>query len=472
MPGPAINASFLEHYRCPESFAAFALDGEPGEDSGYFRFGPGAICFGRCSSGFRAARATDELYDAMPDLAADSQMLQFPFNPSDIVENLRRERYASSSDGLARTLGVTTAVRTAYYLARPFLPVSVRKHLQKISLGNWGNIPFPSWPVDGTVERILEELMGLSLKAHAVDRIPFIWFWPNGSPSCAIVTHDVETVTGRDSCAQLMDWEDACGIKSSFQIVPEERYPVAERFLDTVRSRGFEINVHDLNHDGNLFSDRERFLRRAERINQYGRKFGANGFRSAALYRNLDWFDALDFSYDMSVPSIGHLEAQRGGCCSVTPFFVGRILELPVTTTQDYSLFHILGQYSIDLWKHQVALITEKHGLASFIIHPDYLGDQQALDTYKALAAYLAQLRLEENIWIALPGEVNEWWRARSRMRLTRVGNRWRIEGNGKEQARIAYAKLDGEGRVVYRLEDPVSATVDEIDRDPVSLSA
>jgi hypothetical protein len=399
-------------------------------------------------------------------------VLRVPFNPSDIVDNLRRERYVSPSDGLARTLGLTAAVRKAYYLARPFLPVPVRKHLQKISLRNWGNVPFPSWPVDATVERIFEELMGLSLKAHGADRIPFIWFWPNGSRSCAIVTHDVETVTGRDFCSELMDVEDACGIKSSFQIVPEKRYPVTERFLDGIRTRGFEINVHDLNHDGHLFSERERFRRRAERINQYARAFAADGFRSAALYRNLDWFDALDFSYDMSVPSIGHLEAQRGGCCSVMPFFVGRILELPVTTTQDYSLFHILGQYSIDLWKHQIALITQKHGLASFIIHPDYVCQPQALGTYKALAAYLAQLRLEKKIWLALPGEVNRWWRARSRMRLTRVGNRWRIEGNGKEQARIAYATLDREGRVVYRLEDPAPATVDEIDGDQAPHSA
>ena len=447
-----MKSAFLDHYRCPETFATFTLSGELSGDSGYFRFGPDAICFGQSSSGFRAGHATDELYDALTDVALDGAMLQLPFSPSEIVANLRYERYASASNRNGKMLHGESALRKVYYLVRPLLTVSVRKHLQRIRLRDWNEIPFPSWPVDSTVERILEMLLILLLKAHAVDKIPFVWFWPNGFPSCAIMTHDVEALPGRDFCSHLMDLDDAYGIKSSFQIVPEGRYPVSKGFLNTIQSRGFEIDIHDLNHDGHLFSDRERYLRRAERINRYSREYGAAGFRSAALYRNLDWFEALDFSYDMSVPSVGHLEAQRGGCCSAMPFFIGKILELPVTTTQDYSLFHILNHYSIDLWKRQLALIMEKHGLASFIVHPDYVFEHRARDTYKALLAYLSQLRSEGKIWIALPREVDHWWRERSQMRLSRRGNKWEIEGPGKERARVAYASLE-EDCVVYHLE-------------------
>ena len=447
-----MKSAFLDHYRCPETFATFTLSGELSEDSGYFRFGPDTICFGRSSSGFRAGHATDELYDALTDVALDGAMLQLPFSPSEIVANLRYERYASASNRNGKMLHGESALRKVYFLVRHLLTVSVRKHLQRIRLRDWNEIPFPGWPVDPTVERILEMLLILLLKAHAVDKIPFVWFWPNGFPSCAIMTHDVEALPGRDFCSHLMDLDDAYGIKSSFQIVPEGRYPVSKGFLNTIQGRGFEIDIHDLNHDGHLFSDRERYLRRAERINRYSREYGAAGFRSAALYRNLDWFEALDFSYDMSVPSVGHLEAQRGGCCSVMPFFIGKILELPVTTTQDYSLFHILNHYSIDLWKRQLTLIMEKHGLASFIVHPDYILEHRARDTYKALLAYLSQLRSEGKIWIALPREVDHWWRERSQMRLSRRGNKWEIEGPGKERARVAYASLE-EDCLVYHLE-------------------
>jgi hypothetical protein len=151
----------------------------------------------------------------------------------------------------------------------------------------------------------------------------------------------------------------------------------------------------------------------------------------------------------MSVPNAAHLDPQRGGCCTVMPYFVGRILELPVTTTQDYSLFFILNEYSIDHWKRQIAQIREKHGLASFIIHPDYILEPRTRDTYKSLLAYLADLRSKAETWIALPREVNQWWRSRSQMKLARQGSKWTIEGPGKEKARVAYATLE-RGRLAY----------------------
>jgi len=83
-------------------------------------------------------------------------------------------------------------------------------------------------------------------------------------------------------------------------------------------------------------------MKRVARINAYGKEFGATGFRAGVLYRNQRWFDALDFEYDSSVPNVAHLDPQRGGCCTVMPYFVGKMLELPVTMTQDYTLFHIL----------------------------------------------------------------------------------------------------------------------------------
>jgi hypothetical protein len=64
------------------------------------------------------------------------------------------------------------------------------------------------------------------MKAQGVKRLPFIWFWPDGFPSCTIMTHDVETIAGLEFCPQLMDLNDSFGIKASFQIVPEDRYPL------------------------------------------------------------------------------------------------------------------------------------------------------------------------------------------------------------------------------------------------------
>jgi len=154
----------------------------------------------------------------------------------------------------------------------------------------------------------------------------------------------------------------------------------------------------------------------------------------------------------MSVPNVAHLEPQRGGCCTVMPYFVGDILELPVTTTQDYALFNYLNEYSIDLWKRQTELIMEQHGLASFIVHPDYITKPREWDVYKSLLAYLAQLRDEKKLWIPLSGEVDRWWRQRAKMTIVEDQHGVRIEGEGSERARLAYAS-ENDGRLVVTLE-------------------
>jgi len=161
----------------------------------------------------------------------------------------------------------------------------------------------------------------------------------------------------------------------------------------------------------------------------------------------------------MSVPNNGRLDPQAGGCCTVMPYFVGDILELPVTTIQDYSLFHILKTYSLDLWRTQITSIMEQHGLISFIVHPDYLNTEEARDCYRSLLKHLVTLRSSEELWIALPGEVNSWWRQRSEMKLVRDGDEWRVEGAGSDRARVAYASLSGT-RMNYRIESQRAAGV------------
>jgi hypothetical protein len=71
----------------------------------------------------------------------------------------------------------------------------------------------------------------------------------------------------------------------------------------------------------------------------------------------------------------------------------------------------------------------------------------------KDLLTYLSQLRSTEKLWMALPREINRWWRARSQMKLISDGGRWRIEGPEAERARIAYARLENE-HLVYRIEN------------------
>jgi hypothetical protein len=331
-----------------------------------------------------------------------------------------------------------------YYTARPVLSLRLRSELQHLYLRNWRKLTFPAWPVDCTVDELIKKLLLCKLRSTGAPRIPFIWFWPDGANACSIVTHDVETELGRQFCSTVMDLDDEFGIPASFQVVPERRYHVSASYIGALKSRGFEVNVQDLNHDGRLFWEYESFKDRAQRINGFGRDFGAAGFRAAILYRNQEWYKHLDFEYDMSVPNVAHLDPQRGGCCTVMPYFIGDILELPVTTIQDHSLFHILKDYSIELWRKQIGLILKQHGLISFIVHPDYIIGAREQATYRCLLAELSKLRSEKNVWIARPNDVNRWWRARAAMKLVRSGGQWSVEGPGRERARVAFASIAG----------------------------
>jgi hypothetical protein len=433
-----------ERFRCPDELIAdFFVKGDLSGEPGFFQLGSDVVCYGKCSSGDSSPRVTDALYDAQDDTSVADAAVHLPFDAAEVVKNLRFERYTGGSASGAKTVVGDDMIRRLYYVVRPLLPVALRKHIQRLYFHGWETVPFPLWPVDFSVDKLIERLMILSMKSQGLKRIPFVWFWPDGAYACAIITHDVETLRGVDFSPQLMDLDDSFGIKAAFQVVPEERYPVSEAYLQAIRDRGFEVNVQDLNHDGLLFSHPEVFMERVKRINNYGKKFRAEGFRAAVLYRNADWHDALEFSYDMSIPNVAHLDPQRGGCCTVLPFFVGKVVELPVTATQDYTLFHIFNDYTIRLWKEQISQILQEYGLMNFIIHPDYVIDQPERQVFSELLQYLAQLRSEGELSISLPKDVAEWWRLRSQMTLVKEGLAWRIEGKGRERARVAYAILN-----------------------------
>lgn len=451
-----VSKCLSDYYRCPERYERIALKEPLKEPGGFFRFGEDTICYGKRSGGRTSESFTNSLYDAYPDSTIGNGTTHLPFDPSELLDNLRCERYV----GAWREGYLKSSLVRMYYLLRPFLSFNMRSYVKRLHLRGRSEAQFPCWPVDCSVDNLMEQLFLLAVRSNGRRRIPFIWFWPEGAPSCAIMTHDVETKVGQEFCSELMDIDDSYGIKASFQIVPEGCYAVSARFLSSIQERGFEVGVHDLNHDGHLYRDRKQFLRRAARINSYGEQYGAEGFRAAVLYRKQSWFDALKFSYDMSVPNVAHLDPQPGGCCTVMPYFIGDILELPVTMTQDYMMFHLLNDYSINVWKRQIGLVMEKSGFISFIVHPDYIKETRERAVYKELLAHLSALKEKMNLWITTPGEVNRWWRQRAAMTLVEDGNDLRIEGVGSERARIAYASEQG-GRLIFTLK-PAAADGEE----------
>lgn len=443
-----MHKAFVDYYRCPAELVSFVFNGFSGTNKGFFRFG-GVTCYGRTSEPVSSIVPLE--LETLPEVSQGRESAVLPFDLSEVAENFRHERYLEGFEVGSKTLLGLGFIRWAYYVARPLLPVAVRRQFQKLHLDGWKQIPFPRWPIDASVDDLMRSMLRLQLETNGGQPIPFIWFWPESYPACAILTHDVEEEKGCQSCIDLLRIDQSYSLKSSFQLVPEDRYEVPPGLFDEIKRNGFEVNVHDLNHDGHLFRDRPTFLQRAARINAYGKKFGAEGFRSGSMYRNTDWLADLDFSYDMSVPNAAHLEPQRGGCCTVMPYSLGKVIELPLTVTQDYTLLHILREYSTELWEAEIEYLIRRNGLVSIIVHPDYVMESRALALYRSLLEYLSNLRDQGTLWMPLPRDVAHWWRMRSRMQLERRTDGWTVMGEGSDRATVAYASLEGE-QLVYRV--------------------
>lgn len=121
----ATAQALIDRYRCPEAFVNLPLRGRLSETAGFFRFGPGITCYGRSSAGTRARSAQPLLYDASNDVGVENSELLLPFNPTEIIDNLRWEGYVRPDSR------IRTFAKRAYYSLRPFLSDAARRRYSK-----------------------------------------------------------------------------------------------------------------------------------------------------------------------------------------------------------------------------------------------------------------------------------------------------------------------------------------------------
>lgn len=298
----------------------------------------------------------------------------------------------------------------AFYHVKPLIPRAVQLAARRLLI-RWQGLPrFPQWPLDLSVARLVRFYAFCVLLAQRRTEASFRWFWPEGFRSAVILTHDVEGEDGLRLAAALADLEEELGFRSSFNF--GAWYRVDQGLLRDLRSRGFEVGVHGLRHDRSLFASRESFETQQARLRELIERLDARGFRSPATHRVLPWLGELPIDYDCSVPHSDPFEPQPGGCCSLWPFFIGPVVELPYTLPQDHSLFTLLGHKTPQLWIEQAKRIEAEYGLIQCVTHPDpgYLGDPRNRASY---AEFLRAIADRPRVWKALPREVASWWRER-----------------------------------------------------------
>jgi hypothetical protein len=249
-----------------------------------------------------------------------------------------------------------------YYTIKPLIPRLVQVNIRRRIVKNKLKTVADFWPINKDAAKKPEDWNG----------------WPDGKKCAVILTHDIESGLGLGKCITIAEIEKKMDLCSAFNFVPE-RYNISYQIFNQLTEMGFEIGVHDLNHDGRLFSTYKTFSQRAKRINEYLKQWNACGFRAGSMYHNLDWISELKISYDSSTFDTDPFEPQPDGVNTIFPFIVkrkfssGTFVELPYTLPQDFLLFILMQKNDIEIWKEKVDWIFENNGMLLVNTHPDYM---------------------------------------------------------------------------------------------------
>jgi peptidoglycan/xylan/chitin deacetylase (PgdA/CDA1 family) len=335
-----------------------------------------------------------------------------------------------------------------YYALKPMLPRAAQLALRRLYARRQAQRPFPAWPVETLRVDQLKNRFRAELEATGAESVPFVNFWPERRRFAFILTHDVEGLRGVENIPRVLEIERRHGLRSSWNFVAED-YAIDPGLFPALREAGCEIGLHALHHDGLLFADRVSFDAQLPRIHQVMKEWEAVGFRSPATHRRSAWMPELGCLYDSSFPDTDPFEPQPGGCCSIWPFFLDDLVELPITMVQDHTLFEILRETSIRRWVEKSEWLAGNHGLINVLVHPDYMLSDRRLDLYEQLLDHLAGL---SGGWHALPREVASWWRVRACLERGRATNIDSAAIAGPSvRASTAYARKEGE-EIVFEL--------------------
>jgi glycosyltransferase involved in cell wall biosynthesis len=307
-----------------------------------------------------------------------------------------------------------------YYFLKPFIPWSVRLALRRQRAHSRLATYASTWPIDPKAG------------VH-----PPSWpGWPGGKQFAFVLTHDVEGAKGLSRVVQLAALETRHGFRSSFNFVPDGEYVLSADLRENMIRQGFEIGVHGLQHDGKLYASKEEFAAKAAQIRNYLREWKACGFRSPLMQHKLAWLHQLGVEYDASTFDTDPFEPEPDAVGTVFPFWVpgpnnSGFVELPYTLPQDFTLFVVLREPNIDIWKKKLDWVAACGGMALLNTHPDYMcfdgqtkKDEFPSAFYEEFLTY-AKEKYSGAYWSTTPCEVARFYC--SSMPLTQRNSRKKV---------------------------------------------
>ncbi len=298
-------------------------------------------------------------------------------------------------------------MRKIYYFLKPLIPrfvqIILRRKIATIKIKKYQSC----WPINKQANKLPEKWHG----------------WPESKKFAFILTHDVDAEKGLARCIQLVEIEKEFEFQSSFNFIPG-KYKVPDELRHYLVNNGFEVGIHGLKHDGKLYKNYKTFQNRAVSINKYLKEWGAVGFRSPAMHHNLDWLHDLNIEYDASTFDTDPFEPQSSGIGTIFPLWVkgdsnkDGYIELPYTLPQDFTLFIIMKETNIDIWKQKLDWIVESGGMALLNTHPNLMNfmneklkrEEYPVELYLKFLQYVSE-KYRGMYWHSLPVQISRFWR-------------------------------------------------------------
>lgn len=324
---------------------------------------------------------------------------------------------------------------TKFPLPYHLVPVNIRNFLMGMIRNdktrkdkNDKKLPeFPHYPIEKSVE-LIRHLFLKSLEIKTDKKVPCAQFWPGSKKCCFIATHDMETESSFKNIGKIREIEKRHCIMSSWNVL-SKRYKIGHaeiKMLKGLKNEGCEIGIHGYNHDGKLpYISKEKMKKRILHALKRFEEFGCTSFRSPQLQRSEDFLHELSsyFECDSSVPDTDFMSAfaAKSGCCTVFPFFIGNMAEIPITLDQDFRLIYT-HKYNTEQifnnWKEKADFICQLGGVINILTHPDdyLIGNDKYLSGYEKFLNYMAKKYEDGKVYHDTISHVARWWKERDKI--------------------------------------------------------
>ena len=163
-----MNHPLTDYYRVPQCLIGRYSPVKFSGASGFFSLGSQAICYGQCDSGVSVRVQDAALFDVSNKIRMVGSEILLPFDLVQVIENLRRELYLAKLVPPRERIVTQEWLRKCYYFVRESLPTWIRRYGQRIYFSDWKDRPFPTWPVDLSVDRLHRVILRFSMQASGM----------------------------------------------------------------------------------------------------------------------------------------------------------------------------------------------------------------------------------------------------------------------------------------------------------------